>query len=267
MIRERRSSGERWSRGGALASAGVGVALLVACATREASTAAVTAAQDVVCDPSPVAGVWQCGEDRIVECVDPSGTTLEPIHVPPVAAGDAGPPACAEATFGATPAGPLPPGTYEVTVTQSTDAGIVEACRSTVTIRDTVPPIAKAKEAALWPPNHAMHRVTIADCVEVTDACDANVSVRFTSVSSDEPVDARGDGHHAPDVVADGCDAVALRSERQGGGDGRVYRLGWRAADHAGNAVEGECRVVVAHDQSGRPAIDSGEAYRVAICP
>lgn len=65
-----------------------------------------------------------------------------------------------------------------------------------------------------------------------------------------------------------------LRSDglpRSGGGDGRVYTLGWRAEDAAGNHVEGTCRVVVPHDQSGGGATDSGEDHRVEVpagnCP
>jgi hypothetical protein len=161
----------------------------------------------------------------------------------------------------------LPLGTSPVVVQQTSNAGVVEACESVVTVRDTTPPTAQTKETTLWPPNHAMHAVSIADCVDVSDTCDAHVTVRFTYVTSDEKVDATGDGHSSPDVVASGCDAVEVRSERQGGGDGRVYRLGWRAEDHSGNAATGECRVMVPHDTSGAAAIDSGEAYRVAICP
>ena len=129
---------------------------------------------------------------------------------------------------------------------------------------DTLPPDAVALEPApMWPPNHSMHRVTVDDCVDVTDGCDPDVEVFFLSATSDEPADARGDGHHAPDIRPDGCDAVMLRAERQGGGDGRVYNLRWRAIDDAGHSIDGTCRVTVPHDQSGRPATDSGEAHAI----
>ncbi|MGB5524786.1 MAG: hypothetical protein WBM96_19605, partial [Polyangiales bacterium] len=56
-------------------------------------------------------------------------------------------------------------------------------------------------------------------------------------------------------------DRVQLRSERQGGGNGRTYRLGWTAVDDAGNVtIEGECVVRVPHDQSGKDVEDTDEA-------
>jgi len=75
-----------------------------------------------------------------------------------------------------------------------------------------------------------------------------------------------GDGNTEPDIIL-GCDEVQLRSERRGPSNGRVYRLGWRAADDAGNETEGECVVTVPHDQSGREAIDDGPAYQLTLTP
>jgi hypothetical protein len=245
------------------------LAPVVACTAAHDDESAVGAVSSplVVCSSSPPSGAWVCGQNRTIECASPNGTSPGPLYVVPIAIGDAGPPACNGATFMETPNGPLPLGTSTVVVRQTSDAGVVQACTSMVTVRDTMPPMAHAKDATLWPPNHSMHAVAITDCVEATDICDDHVMVHFTYVTSDEPVDAMGDGHSAPDVVANGCDSVELRSERQGGGDGRVYRLGWRAEDHSGNVTTGECRVMVPHDQSGTAAVDSGEAYRVTVCP
>ncbi len=114
----------------------------------------------------------------------------------------------------------------------------------------------------LWPPNHKYHTITGADCV--VDACDENVRVTFLSASSDEPVNAKGDGNTEPDIVL-ACDHVQLRSERQGGSNGRVYTLGWKAVDEAGNETDGECIVTVHHDQSGRQAVDDGPAYALTL--
>jgi len=58
---------------------------------------------------------------------------------------------------------------------------------------------------------------------------------------------------------------VQLRSERQGGSNGRVYKLGWKATDDSGNETEGKCVVVVPHDQSGREAIDDGAADEMTL--
>ncbi len=54
--------------------------------------------------------------------------------------------------------------------------------------------------------------------------------------------------------------SFALRSERQGGGDGRVYRVNW--ADDAG--VTGSCEFDVPHDQGpAHGAVDSGVVVTV----
>ncbi|MBW1758644.1 MAG: hypothetical protein JRJ80_21115 [Deltaproteobacteria bacterium] len=56
---------------------------------------------------------------------------------------------------------------------------------------------------------------------------------------------------------------MELRAERQGGSDGRVYSLEYRAVDDAGEATSGTCTVVVPHDQSGDEAIAQEPAYTI----
>jgi hypothetical protein len=85
--------------------------------------------------------------------------------------------------------------------------------------------------------------------------------VHFTSATSDELVDDVGDGSHEPDIVFAGPGLVSLRAERQGGGNGRVYTLGWQAVDASGNVARGACTVEVPHDQSGRAAIADPSVY------
>ena len=58
---------------------------------------------------------------------------------------------------------------------------------------------------------------------------------------------------------------MRLRAERQGGSNGRVYRLGYRVTDDDGNEVDGECVVTVAHDRGGAAAIDDGDDDGVAL--
>ena len=68
-----------------------------------------------------------------------------------------------------------------------------------------------------------------------TDGCDDQVAESLvTAVFSDEPEEATGDGHHAPDA-ADLDAEVRLRRERSGNGDGRVYLLVSQATDACGN--------------------------------
>lgn len=124
----------------------------------------------------------------------------------------------------------------------------------------------------LWPPNHKLHTFSIDDCAALINACtddggygdDEPTVWTIAAVTSDEPVDvgAGGDGH-TPDydvAIVDGT-TVELRSERQGRGDGRVYRI-----ELAGDDGEtGVCEVHVPHDQGPTGgAVDSGEAVRVS---
>jgi hypothetical protein len=44
---------------------------------------------------------------------------------------------------------------------------------------------------------------------------------------------------------------IQLRSERQGGGDGRCYMIDITATDSAGNPATSSCCLVVPHDQGG----------------
>lgn len=85
----------------------------------------------------------------------------------------------------------------------------------------------------LWPPNHDL--VPIGFQATATDGCDDQVAESLvTAVSSDEPEDATGEGHHAPDAADLDAD-LRLRRERSGTGDGRVYLLVSEASDACGN--------------------------------
>lgn len=121
---------------------------------------------------------------------------------------------------------------------------------------------------ALWPPNHKMHTVTLDECAEARATCDVAAAAaiaggRILAVTSDEPLEvgAGGDGMTPEDdlVIVD-VGTVALRAERQGGADGRVYRIEIGTA----RGDTEVCEVHVPHDQGPAPgAVASGEAVRV----
>lgn len=117
----------------------------------------------------------------------------------------------------------------------------------------------------LWPPNHKLHTIDVADCVTLSPTCDPDVEAEFVWASSDEPVDDIGDGHHEPDILITDCHQVQLRAERQGPKEGRVYKLGVRVADRSGNVAESVCTIVVDHDKRGVAGADSGEKYRITL--
>jgi hypothetical protein len=139
------------------------------------------------------------------------------------------------------------------------DAGSVTAC-----VPQSAPTLTP-HATFLWPPNHKLHAIGADDCVSAVDACGNTVHGEFIWGSSDEPIDDIGDGHFAPDILFGDCEHVMVRSERQGPKDGRVYKLGVRVVDSNGNASEGECTIIVDHDQRGVDGANSGEAYRVLL--
>jgi hypothetical protein len=102
---------------------------------------------------------------------------------------------------------------------------------------------------ALWPPNHKLHLIALADCAALPDDCGTDlVSATITAITADEAVDvgAGGDGH--------------TKNYDMRIGDGRVYRVWFTNA--AGTA--GSCEIQVPHDQGPfGGAIDSGEVVRI----
>lgn len=209
-------------------------------------------------DPQ-VFGIWVCPETLQVECDGGDGTAaVERIYVVPQAA------TCEDLVLWVEP-GPFAVGRHEIVVFDVSGEPSLEYCRTSLTVVDTRSPEGQDRQSELWPPNHKMHEVTPGDCMAIRDDCDDDVDVRFTYVESDEPDDDKGDGHTVGDIDVLSQTRVALRAERMGGGNGRVYTLGWLAEDAAGNTAQGTCHVHVPHDQGGKPVVDDGPALRVEV--
>lgn len=104
----------------------------------------------------------------------------------------------------------------------------------------------------LWPPNHKM--ADIVATVMVSDNCDPAPTVVLTSVTSDEPDDAKGSGDGKTVNDIQGAETGAedyefqLRAERAGKGDGRIYTVTYTATDESGNSASASATVVVPHD-------------------
>jgi hypothetical protein len=207
-------------------------------------------------------GAWVCPDSKTIEC---DAALADQVHTLYVPEGDTF--SCDDQELSLTTAsGSLTVGTHTITVE---DAGGEAVCSAELTVEDTRAPSLEAQTIALWPPNHKWHSIAVEDCMQVSDACDSDLTAEFIWASSDEPVDSIGDGHHAPDIQWDDCQHLSVRSERQGPKNGRVYKLGVRVVDGSGNAAEGVCTVVVGHDQSGKlkgdRALAGEEAYRLVF--
>ena len=128
---------------------------------------------------------------------------------------------------------------------------------TTITVNHNPVCTALSAGPALWPPNHKLVTVT---ATGATDPDGNTLTTTITGVTQDEPLLGLGSGDTSPDAVAVGGspDQVQLRAERDGTGDGRVYRIAVTVTDGVGGSCTGTAIVTVPHDQSGAPAVDSG---------
>jgi hypothetical protein len=243
-----RAAGSCSDAGGALASCtfdgsetavlGPGVHAVVVRATAiDGSTSSCTSYVSVVDAEPPM---LRCQSPVTVEC---TGETT------PVSLSAACADACGGCTTSCAP-GPFHPGATSVGCQATDAAGNGGGCTTTVQVVDTSAPRLEiaATPRSLWPPNHKL--VPIQLTATASDSCDPAPRV-YCEVASSEPDDAAGDGRTSPDVVwRDG--KLFLRAERSGASrDGRVYTIRCTATDAAGNAAQGEARVVVPFDRAG----------------
>lgn len=148
-----------------------------------------------------------------------------------------------------------PLGSHTVEVRATDDDGEVGSCETEVEIIDTTPPELHVglNRDVLWPPNHKL--VDISADVHVEDVCDPNPVWYLVSIESNEPDNGKGDGNTNNDIqgagIGEADDEFQLRSERQGGGDGRKYTIVYVAEDASGNVTEVTVCVWVPHDKSG----------------
>ncbi|MGZ5434773.1 MAG: HYR domain-containing protein [Pyrinomonadaceae bacterium] len=169
---------------------------------------------------------------------------------------------------------PYPKGTTTITWRATDDAGNYSECPQTVTVvDDDAPTFTFTGTQTMWPPNHKYKTFTVANLVaSVSDNCDVPLAlskVIITKVTSDEIENGNGDGNTSNDIIIGAnCRSVQLRSERDGGGNGRVYTIFFSVTDNAGNVGTGTTTVVVPHNNGGT-AVDSGPHYTVmsSNCP
>jgi hypothetical protein len=110
----------------------------------------------------------------------------------------------------------------------------------------------------LWPPNHKLKTVTASGAVDPDIG--GSVTLVIDAITQDEPLNGRGDGNTATDafLTSPVSAEAAVRAERAGPRDGRVYRVHFTATDQFGATCDGTATVSVPHDRRpGGAAIDS----------
>ncbi|HXD31154.1 MAG TPA: immunoglobulin-like domain-containing protein [Pyrinomonadaceae bacterium] len=165
-------------------------------------------------------------------------------------------------------------GSYLLTYSVSDGTNSASVVR-TVNVVDTTAPVItlNGNSPSMWPPNHKYHTFNVSDFVtSATDSCGGNLGVGavvISKVTSDELENSGGDGSTLNDIVIAGnCKSVQLRSERVGGGNGRVYTITFKVTDASGNSSTATAKVTVPASQGSGPAIDDGPQYTVlGTCP
>jgi len=149
------------------------------------------------------------------------------------------------------PAGPYPLGTTSVQLTVTDSRGASSQATATVTVADSTGPDVSgvtATPTTLWPPNHQM--VPIHIDYNTSDTCSSGGRC-VLSVASNEPTNGLGDGDTSPDWSVVDEHNVMLRSERAGGGSGRIYTITIDCTDGSGNHSTKTVTVSVSGNQSG----------------
>ncbi|WP_432695572.1 PKD domain-containing protein [Marinobacterium sp. YM272] len=182
-------------------------------------------------------------QDLVVECAAPEGTSVDIGSARVFDACDAN----ASVTDDAPQLFPLGITTVEWTATDA--QGNSSTAFQSIEVVDNQAPVvtASATPSAIWPPNHKMVAVEIE--AQGADACDAQTQCQIVNVTSNDPVNGKGDGNTEPDWVFDGL-TLSLRAERAGTGDGREYSIEVACTDDSG--VTGSTFVTVSVSRDNR---------------
>ena len=92
------------------------------------------------------------------------------------------------------------------------------------------------------------------------DADGDYLTVSTTAVYQDAPTEGLGAGNFKPDAELVGDRQVAVRAERSGLGDGRVYYIDFSATDPFGGSCATTIEVCVPRNEGGT-CIGGGPAY------
>jgi len=211
-----------------------------------------------------------CQGDLTVECNGHNGTVL---NYPANHCRAQGGQGAATLTYSPASGTAFPMGTTTVTVTATDRSGATAQDTFNVIVQDTTPPVVRfnTQVTSMWPANHRLINVGFRGTVR--DACDPNPVVTIQVFSDEEDEVPTGDGNFSPDAkpghsFAPNLLPLRLRTERSGGGDGRVYLILVTATDSSGNVGHACGTVVVPHSQSSaaKRSVQSQAAAALAHC-
>jgi hypothetical protein len=123
-----------------------------------------------------------------------------------------------------------------------------------LTINENEPPDCSSvtvRPNVLWPPNDGFRVVSLSGG---SDPNGDPLTLRVTGVTQDEPIDGAPDARAAAQP-----NQVGLRAERNGKGNGRVYRISYELSDGT-DSCTGTTNVSIPHDRN-KTAVDSGKTY------
>ena len=101
----------------------------------------------------------------------------------------------------------------------------------------------------LWSPNHKMVDITLAHTTDGGCGGVGEDDCEIISITSNEPVNDKGDGNTSPDWEFVDVNHVRLRAERAGPLTGRIYTITLKCTDAVGNETTAETIVTVPHSQ------------------
>lgn len=183
---------------------------------------------------SSPAGI-SCGSDCVEDYVENTPVTLTATPA-------------AGSTFGGWSDGCSGTGSCATTVSTAVS---VTATFTAIPGWDLTPPAVSCSVSPnrLWPVNHKM--MNISATVSVTDAGSGPAGFKLRSVTSSEPINAKGDGNTSDDMqgwTVDSADVTGqFRAERSGNLRDRLYTLTYEGFDVAGNSATASCTVTVPH--------------------
>ena len=86
-------------------------------------------------------------------------------------------------------------------------------------------------------------------------------TITITGIRQDESVNDGADGNTCPDGSGIGAGTALVRAERNGGGDGRVYQIAFRARDTRGDVCQGTVTVCVPGQGGADGCVDEGPRF------